>query len=76
MLTVLCWKWQPHKGYRSTFAPETVNVLRNMVARHFTPTAGSHTYSIRAAVSNGTGTVDANVGGSGSQMPGFIRITG
>lgn len=35
MLTVVCWKWRPHKGYRSTFAPDTVNVLRRMVARHY-----------------------------------------
>lgn len=33
--TVLCWKWQPRPGYRSTFGPETVNVLRAMVRRHF-----------------------------------------
>lgn len=35
MLTVICWKWKPASGYRSTFAPQTVNVLRNMVARHY-----------------------------------------
>ena len=35
MITVVCWKWQPAPGYRSTFGPETVNVLRRMVARHY-----------------------------------------
>lgn len=35
MLSVVCWKWKPHDGYRSTFGPETVNVLRAMVARHY-----------------------------------------
>jgi hypothetical protein len=33
MLEVVCWKWKVN-GYRSVFGPETVNVLRNMVARH------------------------------------------
>lgn len=33
-MTVVTWKWnQP--GYRSTYGPETVNVLRRMVARHY-----------------------------------------
>lgn len=39
MLRVVCWKWAPKPGYRSTFGPETVNTLRRMVARHY---AGPH----------------------------------
>ena len=35
MISVVCWKWTPAPGYRSTFGPETVNVLRRMVARHY-----------------------------------------
>lgn len=35
MLSIVCWKWQPKPGYRSTFGPEAVNVLRRMVARHY-----------------------------------------
>lgn len=35
MLDVVCFKWRPPTGYRSTFGPETVNVLRAMVARHY-----------------------------------------
>lgn len=35
MLTIVCWKWTPRPGYRSQYAPETVNVLRAMVARHY-----------------------------------------
>lgn len=35
MLSVVCWRWTPPNGYRSTYAPETVNVLRRMVARHY-----------------------------------------
>lgn len=34
-LTVVCWRWRPDPGYRSKFAPETVNVLRAMVKRHY-----------------------------------------
>lgn len=34
MLDVVCWKWKPAPGYRSQFGPETVNVLRRMVARN------------------------------------------
>lgn len=32
---VVCFKWVPTPGYRSTFGPDTVRVLRNMVARHY-----------------------------------------
>lgn len=35
MVNVVCWRWTPMRGYRSTFSPETVNVLRRMVARHY-----------------------------------------
>ena len=35
MISVVCWKWKPAQGYRSTFGPETVNVLRRMVAKHY-----------------------------------------
>jgi len=45
------------------------------LARRTIPAAGSRTYSCRAFVSAGTGTVDAQTGGSGSIMPGYIRIT-
>jgi len=45
------------------------------VARRLTPSAGAHTYSVRAFVDAGTGLVGAGAGGSGVQFPGFIRIT-
>lgn len=32
---VICWRWRPPAGYRSTFGPDTVNTLRRMVARHY-----------------------------------------
>ena len=34
-LTIVCWKWKPSPGYRSTFGPEAVNTLAKMVARHY-----------------------------------------
>ena len=43
--------------------------------RRLTPSNASHTYSIRAYVSTGTGSVGAGAGGAGGHMPGFIRIT-
>lgn len=40
-----------------------------------TPSAAAHTYSIRASVTSGTGTVKGGAGGSGVVYPAFIRIT-
>lgn len=34
MLTVVSWRWMSPVGYRSTFGPETVYALRDMVKRH------------------------------------------
>jgi hypothetical protein len=33
-LTIVCWRWTPTRPYRSTFGPETVYALREMVRRH------------------------------------------
>lgn len=38
------------------------------------PSAGSHTFSIRASVSAGTGLIDAGVGGAATTRPGFISV--
>lgn len=35
MLNIICWKWKPKGAYRSSFGPETVNILKQMVKRHF-----------------------------------------
>ncbi len=35
MLEVVCFKWKPAPGYRSNYGPDQVNILRNMVARHY-----------------------------------------
>jgi hypothetical protein len=34
-LTFCCWRWLSPVGYRSTFAPETVYALREMIKRHY-----------------------------------------
>ena len=34
MVDVVCWKWRQPEGYRSKFAAENVNILRNMVKRN------------------------------------------
>lgn len=43
--------------------------------RRMTPASGSRTYSIRASVNAGTGVIVAGAGGSGADMPAFIRIS-
>lgn len=40
-----------------------------------TPTAGAHTYAVKAFVSTGTLTVNAGAGGSGNLVPGWLRVT-
>ncbi len=64
-------------GLLSNPAPSGSNVLGVPVhiKRRLTPSAASHTYSIRAAVSSGTGLISAGAGGSTAVMPAFIRIT-
>lgn len=39
MITFVCWRWKPNPGYRSTYSPATVRILRNMLARHYTKPA-------------------------------------
>ena len=53
----------------------TSNRYPTFLAHRLTPSAASHTYSIRASVSAGAGTVSGGAGGVGNVMPGFIRIT-
>jgi len=45
------------------------------VARRLTPTAGTHTYSIRTLVTSGNGFIYAGPGGAGADSPAFIRIS-
>jgi hypothetical protein len=44
------------------------------LSRKLTPTAGSHTYSVRAIVNAGTGHIYGGLGGAGNIAPGFIRV--
>lgn len=46
-----------------------------LLRRKLTPAAATKTYSIRALVSAGTGTVGAGAGAAGNDNPGYIRIT-
>lgn len=65
-------------GFFGIFAgPDAVNELRApaFLSRRLTPSNASHTYSVRATVSTGTGVADAGAGGTGVVLPGYIRIT-
>ncbi len=35
MIDVICWLWKPALEYRSQFSPQYVNILKNMVKRHY-----------------------------------------
>lgn len=61
-------------GLIATPAASTSTSVINC-ARRITPSNASHTYSIRASVSGGTGLVAAGAGGAGNTAPGYIRIT-
>jgi predicted secreted protein len=43
--------------------------------RRFTPTAGSHTYSVRAFVNTGTATTSAGPAGSSQYVPAHLKIS-
>ena len=53
--------------------PLTSTAIRG--TRRLTPSAGSHTYSIRLWVGGGTGTTSAGVGGANTLFPMTLRIT-
>lgn len=65
-----------HIGYWANYQTPAAAVMNIGVhlARRLTPSAGSHTYSARAYVSAGTGTIGGGSGGSGQYMPTYIRI--
>ncbi len=50
-------------------------IVPGMVSRRMTPTAGNHAYTLGATVSGSTGTIFASVGGVGTYLPGYLRIT-
>lgn len=45
------------------------------IRRKVTPSAASHTFTVKAYKSGGTAIVGAGSGGSGQYLPGFIRVT-
>jgi hypothetical protein len=45
------------------------------VRRRLSPSAGAHTFSVRAVVAGGTAVVGGGVGGASALTPAFIRIT-
>ncbi len=49
-------------------SPETIST-------YDTPSAGAHTYHVKAFVSAGTGTFSAGAGGSGNVLPATLRVT-
>lgn len=61
-------------GRQHSAAASSANFAVYLVHR-LTPSNASHTYSIRAFVSTGTGAVTGGAGGSGNIMPGYIRIS-
>lgn len=46
-----------------------------LVSRQFTPSAASHTYSLRGFQSGGNGTLFAGAGGAGAFLPAYIRVS-
>lgn len=55
--------------------PAAANMNVCVTAQHkLTPTAASHTYNVKAWTSAGTALIQAGAGGSGTKLPGFIRI--
>jgi len=64
-----------HNGFNATGGSNDSDSAM-LLTRRLTPSAGSHTYSIRAyIIASGTATIYGGPGGSGSQVPGYIRIT-
>jgi len=61
-------------GYIRSAAAQN-QLLPMRLARRLTPSAASHTFSVRAFVSTGTGILKAGPGGVGLIVPAFIRIT-
>lgn len=60
-------------GFTRTPAASTAN-HPVLLRRRLTPSNATHTFSIRAHVSAGTGDITSGTGGSGAFMPGYIRI--
>lgn len=53
----------------------SLNALACLTSRRLIPAAGTHVYSVRAIVNAGTGLVQAGVGGSNTNLPGYIKVS-
>ena len=74
-LTVCLYDGSSSIGFLGYFNPSgVVFYLPQSFLRRFTPSAGTHTYSIRAFIDGGTGTIGGGSGGAGANVPAFIKI--
>ena len=62
-------------GYAAANISGSTTYIPWYARRRLTPTNASHTYSIAAFVGSGTGTITANVAGTGTPPPAFIQIS-
>lgn len=62
-------------GYCQNLTGAASFAMPVLLQRRLTPSAGTHTYSVRAFCSSGTGSIAAGAGGAATNMPAFIRIT-
>lgn len=53
----------------------TQNVVPVMVKAHHTPSAAAHTYTAKAFVGSGTGTIGGGAGGSGNELPAYLKVS-
>jgi hypothetical protein len=76
--SLTCWLYDGASSIGQISFQSVVAATGNNVpvfaVRRLTPSAASHTYSIRASVNNTTGLIGAGAGGSGNTSPGYIRI--
>lgn len=61
-------------GFLSTPAASNDNKPLTLKVRH-TPSAGSRQYIVKAYVSAGTGNFSAGAGGTGANVPAYLRVT-
>lgn len=61
--------------FAQVYSPSSEDLIPVHLVRRLVPAAGAHTFSVRAFVSAGTGSVAAGVGTAGNLLPGFIWVT-
>lgn len=76
-LMINLWDGSTDLGYLSYIqspAASQLIVPTGVVERRLTPTAGAHTYSVRASVNAGSGQIYSTAGAPGSSLPISLRI--